>query len=124
MSEKRKQALQNLGGKCVKCGSKDKLHLHHIKYAKDSVRWNDKSDDVKRVKEALEHPERFELLCVTCHGNYHYDLGPKRKRVDLITCKICNWVYFPNEIRKHEKSCDGSSPIVDDFYRSNKLLQK
>ncbi len=71
MSEKRKQALENLGGKCVKCGSKEKLHLHHIKYAKDSVRWNDKSDDVKRVKEALEHPERFELLCAFCHTEHH-----------------------------------------------------
>jgi len=64
------------------------------------------------------------ILAGDISGNYHYDLGPKRKRVALITCKICNWVYFPNEIRKHEETCDGASPIVDDFYRSKKLLQK
>ena len=86
-----------------------------MKYAKDSVNWKDKKDDVKRVKEALEHPERFKLLCVTCHGNYHESLRPKQKRVALVTCKICNWAYFPNEIKKHEETCSGKSPM--DLYR-------
>ena len=42
-----------------------------MKYAKDSVTFEDKHDDVKRVKEALEHPERFELLCAFCHAEHH-----------------------------------------------------
>ena len=54
----------------------------------------------------------------------NYDLGPKLKGVDLITCKNCKWIYFPDEIKEHEQTCDGISPIVDDFYRSVKLLQK
>jgi len=109
---KRDQALQSLGGKCVNCSTKNRLHLHHVKYAKDSVRWDDKNDDVKRVKEALEHPKRFKLLCVTCHGNYHESHRPKPKRVALVTCKICNWVYFPDEIKKHEETCTGESPMT------------
>ena len=110
----REEVLQNLGGKCVKCGAKLRLHLHHIKYEKDSVRWNDKSDDSKRVKEALEHPERFELLCVTCHEDYHHEQRmnqPKSKLVALVNCKICTWSYFPDEIKKHEETCDGKTPL-------------
>jgi len=71
MTEKRKQALKNLGSKCVKCGSKVKLHLHHVKYAKDSVNWKDKNEYNYRIKEAFEHPERFELLCAFCHAEHH-----------------------------------------------------
>jgi len=89
---------------------------------------------VKRAKEALEHPERFQLYCVTCHGDYHKEqrikqrfkqrikdrlnplsiLRPKKHAV-LIPCKICNWPYFPNEIKKHEETCSGESPM--DRYR-------
>jgi len=68
---KRDQALQKLGGKCVKCGTKSKLHLHHVKYGKDSVTWRDKNESNNRIKEALEHPERFELLCAYCHAIHH-----------------------------------------------------
>jgi len=125
MSEKRKQVLQNLGGKCVKCGSIDKLHLHHIKYAKDSVKWDDKSEDSKRVQEALDHPERFELLCTHCHGHYHRELRIKNRTLSkpraMITCKICKWVYFPEEIKEHEASCDGKSPM--DRIREKSLKQ-
>ncbi len=71
MSEKRKQVLKNLGGKCVKCGRQEKLHLHHVKYGKGSVDWRDKNEYNNRIKEALEHPESFELLCAFCHTVHH-----------------------------------------------------
>jgi len=70
-AEKRKQVLKNRGGKCVKCGSTEKLHLHHVKYAKGSVNWRDKNEYNNRIKEALEHPDRFELLCAFCHTEHH-----------------------------------------------------
>jgi len=70
-TNKREQALQKLGGKCVKCGTEHKLHLHHVKYAKDSVDWRDKNESNNRIKEALEHPERFELVCAFCHAEHH-----------------------------------------------------
>jgi len=117
--KRREIVLEKLGGKCVKCGSKEKLHLHHIKYAKDSARWVEGKPDPynEREKEALEHPERFELLCTHCHGNYHREQGVKLRRLRakkpraLSTCKICNWVYFPEEIKEHEARCDGKTPL-------------
>ena len=117
--KRRELVLQNLGGKCVNCGTKKRLHLHHVKYEKDSARWVEGKHDPynAREKEAYEHPERFELLCVTCHGDYHMEQRIKqlrnrpRKRVSLITCKICGWVYFPNDIKKHEETCDGKTPL-------------
>jgi len=42
-----------------------------VKYAKDSVDWRDKNESNNRIKEALEHPERFELLCAFCHAEHH-----------------------------------------------------
>ena len=113
--KRRKRVLEKLGGKCERCGTKHRLHLHHIYYAKDSVRWVEGKHDPynAREKEADQHPERFQLLCVTCHGNYHEEQvrTTPRKRAALITCKICKWVYFPNEIKKHEESCDGKTPL-------------
>jgi len=106
--KRRELVLEKLGGKCAVCGTTKRLHLHHIYYSKDSARWVEGKHDPynQREKEAYEHPERFKLLCVTCHGNYHQgSLRRKLKRLALVTCKICNWVYFPNEIKKHEENC-------------------
>jgi len=126
--KRRELVLQNLGGKCVKCCTKKRLHLHHVKYEKDSARWVEGKHDPynAREKEAYEHPERFQLLCVSCHGNYHTEqrikqqikngldplsiIYPAKYRV-LVTCKICNWPYFPDEIKKHEETCSGKSPM-------------
>ena len=77
----REHAILNLGGKCKECGSTKILHLHHIAYLPLSTRWNEKSDYRKRAKEALEHPERFELLCQECHLKHHDDLEPKRRAI-------------------------------------------
>jgi len=71
MTKRRECVLEKLGGKCVKCGTDNNLHLHHIKYAKDSIKWDVKGDFHKRAVEALKHPERFELLCQYCHAKHH-----------------------------------------------------
>jgi len=68
----RDQAILNLGGMCKSCFSKDDLQLHHIAYLPLSVRYTEKSDYWKRAREALEHPERFELLCKKCHAAHHH----------------------------------------------------
>jgi len=67
----RQRAILKLGGKCQNCGKEDNLQLHHITYAKDSVRWWESGEYWKRAKEALEHPERFELRCKNCHNKQH-----------------------------------------------------
>ena len=117
--KRRERVLEKLGGKCEGCGAILRLHLHHIFYAKDSVRWVEGKPDPSnaREKEADEHPERFKLFCSTCHGDYHREQGVKLRRLTakkpraLSTCKICNWVYFPEEIKEHEASCDGKTPL-------------
>jgi len=68
----REQAITNLGGFCRSCFSKDDLQLHHIAYLPLSTRNSEKSDYWKRAREALEHPERFELLCKRCHLGHHH----------------------------------------------------
>ena len=69
----RQRAILKLGGKCQNCGNEDNLQLHHVKYAEDSPRWNESGEYWKRAKEALEHPERFELRCKNCHNKQHED---------------------------------------------------
>jgi len=67
----RDKAILNLGGKCKDCGTTEELQLHHIKRLPLSVIWNEKNEYNKRVKEAFEYPERFNLLCKKCHLIHH-----------------------------------------------------
>jgi len=68
----REQVILNLGGACKSCFSKDGLQLHHVAYLPLSVRYTEKSDYWKRAREALEYPERFNLLCKICHTAHHH----------------------------------------------------
>jgi hypothetical protein len=68
----RRRALFNVGGPsphCRACGSLDprRLELHHRVYAKDSPKGGGRSKE--RAKEAIIHPERFEVWCGRCHEN-------------------------------------------------------
>jgi len=75
----KQKAIENLGGKCKRCGIKENLQLHHKYYAKDSIRPTQHESGratVNRAKESLEHPERFNLLCLSCHNS----VEPKRKK--------------------------------------------
>ena len=126
--KRREKVLESLGGICEGCGTKHRLHLHHIYYSKDSARWVEGKPDPynAREKEAQLHPERFKLFCPTCHGDFHKDLRIKKRIWDgldplsiiqpakyrvLTPCKICTWPYFPDEIKKHEETCDGKTPL-------------
>ena len=70
--ERKIRIVNLLDGKCKLCESEEKgLHLHHAIYhptESDFKRtsrslWN----RLRRLKEAEEHPERFQLLCGRCH---------------------------------------------------------
>ena len=70
--ERNKLIVEVFGGKCYICerSSIDNMHLHHIiyheiesNYPKTGNGWS----VYKRQKEATEHPERFRLLCKSCH---------------------------------------------------------
>jgi len=67
----RKAAFCLLGGKCKNCGSRKKLQLHHKYYARNSIRATQKENGwqtIKRTREAIAHPKRFRLLCLSCHN--------------------------------------------------------
>jgi len=63
--EVRQQVLDLVSNQCYYCNSKEKLELHHLYYAKDSVRPN--GDQWPRYQEVIAHPERFQVLCKFCH---------------------------------------------------------
>ena len=68
--EDRQRVIDLLGGCCVKCKTTKNLQLHHIFYGPESnYPRNCKSQNTrrKRVAEALQFPERFELRCAKCH---------------------------------------------------------
>lgn len=76
----RKNAVDSLGGICQRCGATKNLQLHHRYYARDSVRSKVHNENgcqsKKRNLEALEHPERFRLLCLPCHNQ----IQPKKQK--------------------------------------------
>lgn len=58
----RSKAINLLGNNCDICKDKNKLEFHHLYYALDS-----RSSNKLIFYEVLKHPERFQLLCSTCH---------------------------------------------------------
>ena len=63
--EKRKSILfENLGNKCCKCGSTEKLELDHINPLLKTTRQSILSVGLER---ALEECDNIQLLCKKCH---------------------------------------------------------
>lgn len=60
---------KSLGGKCFCCGEGNwqRLVLNHAEYHLDSAL----KSEAARLREALIHPERFVLLCKSCHDLLH-----------------------------------------------------
>lgn len=70
--ENRTKVYESLGGKCQVCGKVPRaFHLHHVIYHPIESNYPTHSKAmnirIKRVNEALAHPERFALLCGRCH---------------------------------------------------------
>ena len=65
----RSKAITLLGGCCKLCDGTAELHLHHLKYVDGSnyPRTSNGWSRIRRVREALAHPEHFCLLCPRCH---------------------------------------------------------
>jgi len=72
---RRQAVIAAFGGECFVCGDADNLHLHHEQYVAGESDYprhaRSMSARLKRVEEAEKHPERFRLLCATCHGLVH-----------------------------------------------------
>jgi hypothetical protein len=59
-----------LGRVCQVCGATEHLCLHHKYYTDDSVLPRDRSP-IRRRREAIAHPERFQRICMGCHNKVH-----------------------------------------------------
>ena len=64
-SERRKDAIEKLGGKCVKCGSEDNLEFDHRSRGKKKFTLADFSS--KNEKEFQAELKKCRLLCRPCH---------------------------------------------------------
>ena len=75
----RAKAFAILGSKCQECGTEKKLQLHHKYYAPDSIYPKTHNESgwtgSLRAKEAIAHPERFMVVCLSCHNS----IQPRRK---------------------------------------------
>ena len=67
----RKHAYKKLSEFCWACNSKKHLCLHHDYYASNSVKSDANTGGSKRYLEAITHPERFIVLCSSCHTKHH-----------------------------------------------------
>jgi len=75
----RERALKLLGGRCVRCRSGEDLELHHRWYSPESAVDN---QQYRRIREALENPDQFDLLCRNCHLSAHKEQVERTGRVD------------------------------------------
>lgn len=64
-AERRKAAIEKLGGKCVICGSIDDLEFDHID--PDTKTFTIAHRPSKNEKHFWEEIEKCQLLCKTCH---------------------------------------------------------
>lgn len=70
--EVRLEVMTRDGFKCVECGSREELQIHHIKY---------------RSKGGTDEPDNLVCLCVRCHYRRHKDepVGKiMKKRIDRL----------------------------------------
>lgn len=93
---KREQVIKELGGKCVSCGSKNKLELDHKDRKKKTMRMADlHSVSDQKLKEELKN---IQLLCKPCHDKKSrdsWDFGSPKPSHGTY------WMY-----RKHKCRCD------------------
>ena len=76
LTKLRNIALISVGrDNCLNCNSKFHLCFAHIYYDVDSITDNQYH---KRLKEAIRHPYRFNILCCVCHPKHDFT-GKKKE---------------------------------------------
>ena len=63
--------LEQMGGKCVRCGSKDDLHFHHRNPAEKSFEVSRRLTAAPIAVLEEEELKKCELLCAACHKVAH-----------------------------------------------------
>lgn len=98
--ERRKRAIAILGGVCVKCGSVERLEIHHKNPKEKSF---DVSRNITNAWESIAAElKKCELLCNSCHKKEHVGShGLNGYRNWKCRCDICTSVW--NEKSKEYK---------------------
>jgi hypothetical protein len=103
----RQELIDQLGGKCVTCGSKKDLHFDHIKKKHKTFRMSDvHSVSDKRLKKEIKN---IQLLCDECHKKKtkeSWDFGAPKPQHGTY------WMY-----RQHGCRCD---KCADAYKEKNK----
>lgn len=76
----RKQALDALGGKCVRCGEDDPIVLHLDHIAGDGGADKRKRSSWERLRAVPNEVDRYQLLCANCHARKTYEAGDHLRR--------------------------------------------
>lgn len=83
----RAEVLKNLGNECYVCGAGGcKLDLHHVEYHESESAYPRNGSGwsrIARVREAHAHPERFRLLCPSCHEVVTH-IGEAKPKMNLL----------------------------------------
>ena len=79
--------IEEFGGCCEICSDTDQLHFHHKYYDEHSnyPRTTNGWSRIKRIREAKQFPEKFALLCNSCHSTVHRVLKNFDKFKQILT---------------------------------------
>jgi predicted HNH restriction endonuclease len=67
----RAEVLSHYGGKCVRCGAVNRLHVHHVNFDGGNHRKKIGSSSLYHWLKDNHWPSGFELLCPSCHKQVH-----------------------------------------------------
>lgn len=78
-AKRKRKLIKILGGKCVKCGKKSKLDIHHDKYR--YPRGTGKNYHIRLDAESMEWYKKYcRLLCRKHHRRFHGQKWINRRR--------------------------------------------
>lgn len=110
----RNKIIQDLGGKCNRCGSKDNLHLDHKDKSKKQLNMADAHSVAdSKLKEELKN---IQLLCEDCHKQ------KTREAWDYSTDRPRHGTYW--NYRRHKCRCEPCRKAYKEklkFWRNNKV---
>jgi hypothetical protein len=73
----RERVRELLGDRCQECDSPEEVELAHV--ARTRVQGRGRGT-YRRLRDVLEHPEAYKLLCRPCHMDFDYGFDPWEKR--------------------------------------------
>lgn len=67
-AERRALAIDLLGGKCVECGTTERLHFDHVHNDRESLRDMVSALFCCKIERLIAELEKCQLLCASCHA--------------------------------------------------------